>query len=417
MLSVAPTIVDFHVSSTEWSSAFFDYLHTHNLGDHGYRVPSGSVAQLTSLPWFNVDQIVISFSEDVDIQAADLALSAVNTASVAVADFFYDAFTHVATWTLDNPLPNNRYNVELNADGVNPVVDLEGNRLDGEWSNNSDVFPSGNGVAGGDFEFLFTVLPGDVDQNGIVTFFDRFLSYSRLGAITSSINFLPRADIDGSGGHEQADAQDINAVLATISPFGSPVGLSNDAPSAISIDSVQIDNAAVDVAMSLYDAFEDAQDADDELQYHILDVSSPDLFDFVTVDTLTGNLVFNAAAGMSGRSSITVGAIDTSGAVVEATFFADVFYENEPPQLLWDAVYGGDDTWLIGGEVIDADDDVRGMIVEFQGVFQARATIQEDGTFEFAIIIDPADWDIETAFVIDWHGAMSNWVEFPIVLN
>jgi hypothetical protein len=262
------------------------------------------------------------------------------------------------------------------------------------------------------------VLPGDVDQNGTVTFFDRFLSYSRLGAITSSINFLPRADVDGSGVHEQADTLDINAVLSTTSPLGSPIGLANDAPSAISIDSVQINSAALDVVISLYDVFDDAEDDDQDLDYQILDVSNPDLFDVVAINTTTGNLVFNAALGMSGRSSVTVASIDSSGVVVEATFIADVFYENEPPHLEWLPVYCSDDTWLIGGEVTDADDDVRGMIVEFHGVFEARATVQDDGTFEFTIIIDPADWwEMESAFVLDWHGAMSNWVEMPIVLN
>ena len=416
MLSAAPTITDFHVSSTEWSNSFVDYLHSHNLGDLGYRVPVGSSLQSMSLPWFNIDQIVISFSEDVNVQAVDLALSGVNAPTVPIADFFYDAFTHVATWTLDNPLPNNRYIAELNSDGINPVVDLEGNRLDGEWANNADVFASGNGVAGGDFEFLFTVLPGDVDQNGVVTFFDRFLSYSRLGAITSSILFLPRADIDGSGGHEQADTADINAVLSTVSLTGSPIGLSNDAPTAIPMQSVEVNNAAVDVAISLYDAFEDAQDDDDELEYQILDVSNPDLFDVVRIDPSTGNLVFNAAAGMSGRSSITVAAIDSSGAAAEATFFADVFYENQPPVLEWLPAYCTNNTWLIGGEVTDADDDVRGMIVVFHGVFEARATVQEDGSFEFAIIILPAEWDSEWAFVLDWHGAMSDIEEDGIYL-
>ena len=53
--------------------------------------------------------------------------------------------------------------------GSAPVTDLAGNVLDGEWNNPSsysqvgstDMFPSGNGSAGGDFAFRFDVLPGD----------------------------------------------------------------------------------------------------------------------------------------------------------------------------------------------------------------------------------------------------------------
>jgi hypothetical protein len=416
MLSAAPTITDVHVSSTEWSSAFFDYVQSHNLGDHGYRVPTGSVAQTKSLPWFNIDQLVLTFSEDVDVQAVDLALSGVNVPSVPVVDFFYDAFSHVATWTFDDPLPNNRYNLELNADGIDPVVDLEGNRLDGEWTNNVDVFASGNGVAGGDFEFQFTVLPGDVDQNGTVNFFDRFLSYTRQGLTTLSGNYLPRADIDGSGVHELLDTQDINAVLSTTSPSGSPIGAANDAPGAIAMQHIQVTSATVDAVISLHDVFEDAEDADEALAYQIVDVSNSDLFDAVTIDG-SGDLVLNAAAGMSGRSTITIGAMDSNGAIVTTTLTADVSYENAPPQLEWTANYCGTDTWLIGGAVTDADDDVRGMIVEFHGVFDVRATVQADGTFEFTIIIDPAEWGMEWAFVLDWHGAMSDPEVDQIVLS
>ena len=53
----------------------------------------------------------------------------------------------------------------LNADGSNPIEDAAGNRLDGEWTNptsttatGGSVYPSGNGTAGGNFDFRFNVL-------------------------------------------------------------------------------------------------------------------------------------------------------------------------------------------------------------------------------------------------------------------
>ena len=66
-----------------------------------------------------------------------------------------------------------------NADGSDPIEDAAGNRLDGDWTNptsTSDtgdrVYPSGNGVAGGNFDFRFNVLPGDANQDGVVNFSD-----------------------------------------------------------------------------------------------------------------------------------------------------------------------------------------------------------------------------------------------------
>ena len=47
-----------------------------------------------------------------------------------------------------------------------------GAALDGEFTTTTSNFPSGDGTAGGDFNFRFNILPGDVDQNGVVTGLD-----------------------------------------------------------------------------------------------------------------------------------------------------------------------------------------------------------------------------------------------------
>jgi hypothetical protein len=167
-LSGAPlTVTGVELASTEWSSAFTSFLHSHSLGAHGYRIPTG-FAQSKVLAWGNLDQVVVIFSEDVNVKASDLSLTGVNQPKIAVADFYYDAFSHVATWTLAAPLPKNSYHLDLNGDGLDPVTDVSGNVLDGEWADNADVFPSGNGASGGDFGFTFKVLPADVNQSALV---------------------------------------------------------------------------------------------------------------------------------------------------------------------------------------------------------------------------------------------------------
>ena len=51
-------------------------------------------------------------------------------------------------------LPDDTYRVRLLGDGASIIMDLDANALDGE---NVGVFPSGDGVAGGDFEALFSL--------------------------------------------------------------------------------------------------------------------------------------------------------------------------------------------------------------------------------------------------------------------
>ncbi len=51
-------------------------------------------------------------------------------------------------------LPDDTYRVRLLGDGASIIMDLDANALDGE---NVGVFPSGDGVAGGDFEALFSI--------------------------------------------------------------------------------------------------------------------------------------------------------------------------------------------------------------------------------------------------------------------
>jgi hypothetical protein len=412
-----PTVTAVEVSSTQWSAAFVDYLAGHNLGDHGFRIPTGSSDQTKPLPWLNIDRISATFSNDVHVEAGDLALSGVGIPTIGVADFYYDAQTHVATWTLDDSLGNSKYLLELNASGLSPIADLAGNRLDGEWSDNSTAIASGNGVAGGDFKFQFTVLPGDVNKNQAVDLADVVDVVSRQGATVSSSRYSIYADLDGSGGHESSDLDPGYFVFGATTPPGSPLGASDGAPTAASADLVQISDPAVGVVLSLNDAFADADDADLALWYDVASVSDESLFDFVSVNVGNGELTFNAAWGASGRSEVMVSATDPSGRVALTRYVVDVNYENQPPHFEFVAVHQGVNTWLVTGVVTDPDDEVEGMYAEFVGAFDARATVQADGTFAFAVIVEVEDWGMETAHAVDHHGRSSNWDDQPIQLT
>ena len=162
-----PTVTNVLVRGSTWMSSFPSYA--------GYAIPVGSGAQLVTLPWVNIDQIKVVFSENVAIDKADLALSGVTTTTynVSAGTFAYDAGNFTATWTLPQAIGADKLMIRLNADGASPIQDAATNRLDGEWTNpasttqpSSDTYPSGNGSAGGNFLFRFNVLPGDATQDG-----------------------------------------------------------------------------------------------------------------------------------------------------------------------------------------------------------------------------------------------------------
>lgn len=405
-----PTVVDLQVSSTQWTNAFESYLAANDLGDLGFRIPAASSTQPLSLPWVNVDQVIITFSEDVNVKSADLSITGIDAPSIAFSDFHYDPLERTAVWTLASPLTKNAYHLDLNGDGNDPVSDLEGNVLNGAWTNNAGAFAYGVGGSGGDFSFRFNVLPGDVEGTGVVTGNDLNAATSSVNYSTTAESFSARADIDGSGVIDAADAQSIQARMGSMQASGVPVGVNDDAPSSSGRAYVMLDNTTSNFAISLWDLFEDAESGDEGMTYQILSNSNASLFDYVLFESGSGELLFNAATGASGRSELVVQATDSSGQTTLATLVADVFYENQPPVLDWLAISQGAYTWIISGSVYDPDDDVSEMIVQFGGVFDIRCAVMEDGTFEFAVIVDTGHWGMESAYVLDPHDQASNFV-------
>lgn len=136
-----------------------------------YAVPVGSGEQLRTAPVALINQIAISFDEPVDVEIGDLTVTGVNVPSYSVVGFNYNAATDVATWTLSQPIDDDRVTLTLD----DSVTDASGNALDGEWENPTTLLdPSssstaGDGIPGGDFVFQFTSLPGDANRDNAVS--------------------------------------------------------------------------------------------------------------------------------------------------------------------------------------------------------------------------------------------------------
>ena len=129
------------------------------------------VTSLTPSPNANLTapptQIVAGFSRDLDVSTVN-ALTFTLVASGGDGNFNSGNETQITAANISVPAANqasavfdltgvnladDTYQVTLFGDGANVIMDLDANALDGEFNN----FPSGDGVAGGDFIVQFTI--------------------------------------------------------------------------------------------------------------------------------------------------------------------------------------------------------------------------------------------------------------------
>ena len=218
-----PRVTDVVIDGTGWTPDYLGALKVAGEGNgQGYAIPVGSEAQLATLSWDDLDQIQITFSENVSVLENSLRLTGLSGTSYSFSNFTYDPTTFTATWTLANPLAVDRLHAILASTGLNAVTDPSGSPLDGEWTNGASSFPSGDGVAGGEFNFAFNVLPGDTNQDGIVNGLD-------IAQIAS--HWLQVGGIIGdTNGDNIVNGLDISAVAShwlAMLPAGSPGGNAN----------------------------------------------------------------------------------------------------------------------------------------------------------------------------------------------
>ena len=229
----APRITEVQIAGTDWSDDFLIYLDAAGLGSGGFSIPGGS-DQLGTISWSNVNQIIIHFSEHVDVQNDDLSIFGVNQPAYRVSDFAYDEDSFTATWMLQGDVQADKLLLELS----DRVHDGGDNPIDGNWQNGADTFPSGNGVIESDDRFVFrlNVLPGEAGSGG-VTRRDLLDTIFRLGSDTDSSNYDPRFDFNGSGRIGVDDLRQVLARLSTHLPSGEPSTAGGDA-AAVALDAV-----------------------------------------------------------------------------------------------------------------------------------------------------------------------------------
>ena len=227
VVPTAPEVSAIYVSGTAWQQSFLNYLANNNLGDSqlGYRLMGGP-NQFGSLPWVNINTVAVAFSRDVNINTANLALVGSSDlaapAALSTATYSYNSTTHVAKWVYHDSLPLDKYLLSIPSASVTSVA--SGQSLDGEFINGSGaLLPSGDTNAGGNFNFRFNILPGDVDQNGVVTGVDGSSVRQHFLQFTTTAGYNPLYDTYGKGAITGLDLMTVQGALLTTLPTTDPV--------------------------------------------------------------------------------------------------------------------------------------------------------------------------------------------------
>ncbi|QDU70369.1 golvesin C-terminal-like domain-containing protein [Mucisphaera calidilacus] len=196
-------VVEVVVGSETWTQAFLDQIDTGR--GLGYGMPGGA-GQLASLPWSSLNTISLVFSEAVYVTQDDFDFTWNDGAAEEAVVFVYDAAAHTATWVFDS----NAYTPAgvVTVQQVGTVLDHQGVEADTDWVNGVSE-ASGNGIAGGMMNYLFSVVAGSADG-------DTMIDANDIDAVlraTQGNGATAFTDLDGSG---TTDADDANLLVIDI---------------------------------------------------------------------------------------------------------------------------------------------------------------------------------------------------------
>jgi len=215
----APQVEGVFVKGSAWSTDFLNHLQTTGQGNSGlgYWIPVGSPAQLDTLPWVNLDQVTLVFSEPVNVSITDLHVYGLGVPSYSFATHGY-ILPNMAVWTFPTPIGADKLLLDLS----DSVTNAAGAALDGEWVDAVSSYPSGDGSAGGDFRFRLNVLPGDVDQSGEVRSSDTIKVRRKSNTAPGDPDYSCYYDVDGSGEIRSSDTIKVRRKSNTELPDGEP---------------------------------------------------------------------------------------------------------------------------------------------------------------------------------------------------
>jgi hypothetical protein len=135
------------------------------------------------LPFVNIKAIDVIFSDDVAVSSSMLQLTGVNVPSYAFSGFSYDPTAYKATWSLPTALGVDQLMLSLSGETASPASG------------------SGPNIAADSFADSFSVLPGDVNGDGVLNGNDLTALVDQIKAGQYSI----WDDVDGNGADNLTD--------------------------------------------------------------------------------------------------------------------------------------------------------------------------------------------------------------------
>ncbi len=229
---VAPVkITGVYVKGSGWNAGYLARSPFSNVqgATVGWELPDGpaQLANASNVAWNNVNTITVEFDQPIaqpDAAALQLVRGTAsgNQTIVPTLDPTLLGDGSVAQWTLPagfSALERGKYVLSIAADGITNTAGTT--ILDGDWITGVSTFAqgSGDGEAGGTFNFFFNALVGDVNGDGVMNVSD--LSAVR-NALTSPLN-TPlaadssnyRLDINGSNSLSSTDLSQTRAQLTS----------------------------------------------------------------------------------------------------------------------------------------------------------------------------------------------------------
>ena len=124
---------------------------------------------------------------------------------------------------MSGSLTNNHYEISLLSGSV---TDSRGAGLDGEWTTGTSTFPSGNGLAGGNFDFYIDVLPGNAARMAPSTPPSSNDVKAEVNVRSTQAGYSPYYDLSGGGTINAASSNDVKAnINARLSTSSTPPAL------------------------------------------------------------------------------------------------------------------------------------------------------------------------------------------------
>jgi hypothetical protein len=201
-----PRVTDVIVASSTWDPATLNSISNPSPGSvPGYSLVGSQ--QLAPLAWSGIDTIHVVFSVDVggSFNSQNVALAGTNLQDyLTSATLSYGiAGTNVATISLSQPIGNDALILAISES----MLSASGIPLDGDWTDGASG-ESGDGSPGGQFNFRFNSLLGDISGDGTTSFADITAVRPSVGQVVqdSQMAFL---DVDGNGVISFADLSSI----------------------------------------------------------------------------------------------------------------------------------------------------------------------------------------------------------------